>query len=253
MTKERDNEAFVEAVQRWLDIPVDGWGGDRSMAAFVARTGQDTAARPPHNSFLLPADEFSAFAPHPAPGTREALEEAAVAFNLRGLVLAHWLGQMFVESGGFSIMTESLNYSVDGLLKTFGRHRISRADCERLGRTKMRAADQVAIANIIYGGAWGRKNLGNTQPEDGWEMRGSGFKQITGRANIEASGYTAQQLRTDVRKSALAAADFFVSHGCVAPASRDDVTGVTHKVNGGENGLAQRIAATAKAKKVVGL
>jgi predicted chitinase len=41
----------------------------------------------------------------------------------------------------------------------------------------------VAIANIIYGGEWGRKNLGNTQPGDGWRFRGGGLPQITGRAN----------------------------------------------------------------------
>lgn len=253
MTKKTDNEAFVEAVQRWLGISVDGWAGAASLAAFVARTDQQDPAPLVNPAPLLRADRFALFAPRAVPGTLEALEAAAVAFNFRGLVLAHWLGQMFVESAGFAVMTESLNYSVEGLLKTFGRRRISHADCERFGRTKTRVADQMAIANIVYGGEWGRSNLGNTQCEDGWEMRGCGFKQITGRANIERSGYSAEQLRTDVNKSALAAADFFVTHGCLAQANQDDVTGVTLKVNGGKNGLAQRIAATAKAKKLVGV
>lgn len=211
---------------------------------------------------LIPANRFRTFAPRATPGTREALESAALKKGFSGLVLAHWLGQMFVESKGFTTREESLNYSVEGLLSRFGRHRISQADAEKFGRidkvvagkkTVVRPAHQNAIANIVYGGEWGRKNLGNTQPGDGWKFRGSGDKQITGRENIEKSGYTPEQLRTDPVASATASADFFVSHGCVAPAQRDDVRAVTLKVNGGTNGLADRIAATASAKTVLGL
>lgn len=211
---------------------------------------------------LIPADRFRTFAPKATAGTREALEAAAAKRGFSGLVLAHWLGQMFVESKGFTTREESLNYSVQGLLDTFGRHRISKADAEKFGRidkvvagkkTTIRPAHQNAIANIVYGGAWGREHLGNTQPGDGWKFRGSGDKQITGRANIEASGFTPEQLRTDPAASATASADFFVKHGCVDLALRDDARGVSLKVNGGTNGLADRITATAAAKKVVGL
>lgn len=99
--------------------------------------------------------------------------------------MSQFLANVSVETGGFTQLAESLNYSVDGLLKTFGRHRISEADARRLGRTATRKADQQAIANLIYGGEWGRKNLGNTQPGDGWGMRGSGPGQATGRANFQ--------------------------------------------------------------------
>jgi putative chitinase len=197
---------------------------------------------------------FDVFAPKAVRGTLEALEVAADHHGLIDrLALAHWLGQMKVESRGFSVMVESLNYSVVGLIQTFGRHRISAEDCERLGRTPGRPANQEAIANLVYGGAWGRANLGNTEPGDGWRFRGSGFKQITGRANIREAGYETNPeiLRTDVRASAMAAANFFVRHGCLAPARADDVKAVTLKVNGGVNGLADRIAATAGARKIL--
>jgi putative chitinase len=213
---------------------------------------------------LIPADRFRTFAPRATAGTREALEAAASAEGFTGLVLAHWLGQMFVESKGFTTREESLDYSVQGLLDTFGRHRISKADAEKFGRidkvvagkrTTVRRAHQNAIANIVYGGEWGRKNLGNTQPGDGWRFRGGGEKQITGRANYREAGHEhdPDTLRTDPVASARAAANFFVKHGCIAPALSDDVKGVTLKVNGGTNGLDARIAATAAAKKVVGL
>ncbi len=204
---------------------------------------------------LIPAERFAAFAPKATPGTREALEQAAEAYGLRGLTLAHWLGQMFVESAGFTTREENLNYSAEALIKMFGRHRISEADARKFGRTAEHTAHQNAIANIIYGGEWGRKNLGNTEPGDGWRFRGGGDKQITGRANYREAGHEddPDTLRTDPIASAKAAANFFIRHGCGAPALKDDVRAVTLLVNGGLNGLAERIAATVKAKKVVGL
>ncbi|MCE3289937.1 MAG: hypothetical protein K0R83_1949 [Caulobacter sp.] len=197
--------------------------------------------------------KFAAFAPKALPGTLAALEAAAARHGLTDkLVLAHWLGQMWVESKGFSTLSESLNYSVEGLMKTFKRSRISAADCEKFGRKQGRAANQNAIANIVYGGTFGKTQLGNTQPGDGWRFRGGGVKQITGRANYREAGHEAAPdvLRTDVTASAEAAANFFVKHRCVAAALRDDVTAVTLLVNGGTNGLDERKIRTAAAKKL---
>ena len=197
--------------------------------------------------------KFAAFAPKALPGTLAALEAAAERHGLTDrLVLAHWLGQMWVESKGFSTLSESLNYSVEGLMKTFKRSRISAADCDRFGRKQGRAANQNAIANIVYGGTFGKTQLGNTQPGDGWRFRGGGVKQITGRANYREAGHedAPDVLRTDVKASAEAAANFFVKHRCVAAALKDDVTAVTLLVNGGTNGLDERKIRTAAAKKL---
>jgi putative chitinase len=106
--------------------------------------------------------------------------------------VAYALATAWHETGPASRMVpnvENLNYSVSGLLNTFGRHRISRADAEKLGRRPgepaLPIARQRAIANIIYGGVWGRDNLGNTEPDDGWQFRGRGLAHITGRTNYE--------------------------------------------------------------------
>lgn len=43
MSRESDNEALARAVQKWLGVPVDGWGGAGTMRAFNERTGQGAA------------------------------------------------------------------------------------------------------------------------------------------------------------------------------------------------------------------
>ena len=99
--------------------------------------------------------------------------------------LAYFFGQLHHESGNFKLQRESLNYSVSGLLTTFSRNRISEVDANKYGRTLTQPANQVAIANILYGGEFGKKQLGNVKKEDGYLFRGGGFIQITGRANYQ--------------------------------------------------------------------
>jgi putative chitinase len=97
--------------------------------------------------------------------------------------LAHWLGQMHIESKGFTETVENLNYSIQGLLNTFP-NRVTPAQANELGYIRgRRRADKEGIANLVYGGSWGAKNLGNTEPGDGWKFIGRGYKQITGRYN----------------------------------------------------------------------
>ncbi|MDT8328452.1 MAG: hypothetical protein RQ750_13895 [Roseovarius sp.] len=111
--------------------------------------------------------------------------------------VAYALATAWHETGGKMVpVTESLNYSVAGLLSTFGRHRIRRNDAEFLGRKDgegpLSLSRQRAIANIVYGGKWGADKLGNVLPDDGWTYRGRGKVQITGRVNYsraqEATG-----------------------------------------------------------------
>lgn len=97
---------------------------------------------------------------------------------------AHFFGQGWVESQ-LKPRRENLNYSVEALLSKFGRHRITEEQARKYGRTATQKANQVELANILYGGEWGKKNLGNIQKNDAYIFRGAGFFQITGRANFE--------------------------------------------------------------------
>ena len=118
--------------------------------------------------------------------------------GLRTSWVAYALATTWHETGAtMQPIHENLNYTVNGLLASFSRRRISAADAQRLGRKqgepRLSASRQAAIANTIYGGSWGRDNLGNTMPGDGALFLGRGYVQITGRTNYQraadATGY----------------------------------------------------------------
>lgn len=124
----------------------------------------------------------------------DALDDMLLAApTLSNAALAYCMATAYHEVGmNLLPIRESMNYSASGLLSTFGSKRISAADAQRLGRKPgekaLSLARQQEIANIVYGGEWGRKNLGNTLPGDGWRYRGGGYPQTTGRANYRKVG-----------------------------------------------------------------
>lgn len=159
--------------------------------------------------------------------------------------VASFLANINVESAGLTQLTENLNYSTDALVKLFGRHRISVEDAQRYGRNASHPADQQALANVLYGGPWGAKNLGNTLPGDGWNCRGYGPKQITGRANqqafADAIGMTLEEAQAFMRTpegGMMAAGWFWKSHGLDRQAATPGVEDDRRAINGGVMGLA---------------
>lgn len=159
--------------------------------------------------------------------------------------VASFLANINVESAGLTRLTESLNYSTDALINKFGRHRISVADARRYGRNSDHPANEEALANILYGGEFGRKNLGNTQPGDGWKFRGYGPKQLTGRANqtafAEAMGMDVEEVPAFIRTpegGMMSAGWFWKSHGLDAKAATPGVEDDRRAINGGVFGLA---------------
>ncbi len=150
---------------------------------------------------------------------------------------AHFFGQLKVESD-LKPRVESLNYSIEGLLATFGRHRISLEDSKKYGRTATRKANQKEIANRIYGGEWGRKNLGNTQPTDPYNLRGAGALQITGRTNFQKLSddtgidfINHPELMLEEANSLIAAIWFWNDRGLNKYADKDDVVSISKIIN----------------------
>ncbi|WP_460929819.1 glycoside hydrolase family 19 protein [Shinella zoogloeoides] len=137
------------------------------------------------------------------------------------------------------------------------RSRISTADANRLGRSGKRAADQKAIANKIYGGDWGRTNLGNTQPNDGWDYRGSGPGQVTGRANfakVEKESGLPVVANPDLLRQAdsgmKAALILWQKWGLNEMADAGQTTAIRKRWNGGSLGLAEVKEARGRAMKL---
>ena len=95
----------------------------------------------------------------------------------------------------------------------------------------------------------GRLDLGNTQPGDGFNFRGRGLIETTGRANYKAVG---DALGVDLianpdllGQSPLAARSagwFWQTHGLNEQADLGNFIIITRRINGGINGLADREA-----------
>ena len=181
-------------------------------------------------------------------------------------ILHEFLANELHESSCFTRLTEGLNYQAVALTKVFSRKRISVDDCYRYGRTMKQPANQPMIANIIYGGNWGKVNLGNIKPNDGYDFRGSGPIQITGRANI--TGFTkyynkltgsnhtpeamASLLRADIKIGTHSACWIFaIAKGLIDEAIADYMTVIVKKINGGLLGLHERIKYYNLAKQFV--
>ena len=90
--------------------------------------------------------------------------------------LANFMGQCDHESGGFAIIYENLNYSADGLLKTFKKYFTPELAAQY-------ARQPEKIANHTYSNRMGN---GDEKSGDGWKHRGVGPIQLTGKDNQNA-------------------------------------------------------------------
>lgn len=156
------------------------------------------------------------------------------------LRLAHFLAQCAHESGGFKITSENLNYSAEGLKKTFPKY-----FPETLSESYARKPEK--IASRVYGSRMGN---GDESTKDGYKFRGRGYIQLTGKDNYAAFGKIIKEdvvSNPDVvsTKYPLLSAAWFFNKNCVHKADYGDsdvtVTSVTKCVNGGTNGLDERI------------
>ncbi|MDW2743706.1 glycoside hydrolase family 19 protein [Atlantibacter subterraneus] len=169
---------------------------------------------------------------------------------------AMFIAQTGHESAGFTRVVENLNYAAESLVPTFGSHRITAQQAAALGRTETQPANQKAIANLVYGNEWGKKNLGNQVAGDGWKYRGRGLKQITGLSNYRSCGtalkldlVTSPELLEQDRNAARSAAWFYATSGCLLYSG--DLPRVTKIINGGQNGIEDRRARYAAARKAM--
>ena len=103
----------------------------------------------------------------------------------------------------------------------------------------------------------GRADLGNTVQGDGSKYRGRGLIQITGRTNHEACGealgldlISHPELLEKPQHACMSAAWFWASRGLNTLADAGKFDTITQRINGGQNGAADRQALYTRAMRV---
>jgi putative chitinase len=175
--------------------------------------------------------------------------------------IASFIAQTAHESGGYTMLTENLNYRAATMAACWpNRFAEQEPDPNKKGKTKPKKDAQgkliptkVAlalekhpeqIANIVYAARMGN---GPTESGEGWKFRGRGLKQLTGKFNYEKCG---NDLGVDLvgnpdflvepTYAARSAGWFWHSNSLSSFADKGDIEGMTKKINGGVIGLEDR-------------
>jgi putative chitinase len=162
---------------------------------------------------------------------------------------AAFIGQCAHESMNFTRLEENLNYSAEGLMKTWP----SRFPTLEAAQPYHRNPEK--IANKVYAGRMGN---GPEETGEGWLYHGRGLIQLTGKDNYTLAG---DALNMDFMHSpdyvlvpkyaALTAGWYWNKRQLNKEADAKDYTGMTKKINGGTIGLDDRIAHIKHAQEVL--
>lgn len=173
---------------------------------------------------------------------------------------AHWLAHLCHESTGLTRFEEDMAYSAKRLAQVWPRRYAvdpRAADLQPNVLAHHLAYKPDALANDIYAG-----RMGNGPPEsgDGWRFHGRGPIQLTGRENYEKAGealrlplWNQPELVLQPDVGARVAGWFWATHGCNELADQGDIGAITKAINGGSNGLQDRIAWHKRAMIVLGI
>lgn len=168
------------------------------------------------------------------PGLNIAMAEREITSAQRECM---FLAQCAHESMLFSVTQENLNYSADGLKRTFPRYfrDVDASDYHR---------QPEKIANRVYSNRMGN---GDEDSGDGWRYRGRGFIQLTGKNNYAQCG---EDLGVDLlgnpdwastpEGAARTAAWYWWKNDLNKYADADDILTNTKRINGGTIGIAER-------------
>jgi putative chitinase len=177
------------------------------------------------------------------------LEEVFVKYDISTPARqACFIGQCAHESGNFKTLQENLNYSAEGLMKTWPSRFATKELADQYARQPAK------IAGKVYNG-----RLGNTSEEEAAQYLGRGLIQLTGKENYGNCGLgigvdllADPALLLDPRYAALSAGWFWNKKGLNALADAQDYETMTKRINGGLIGLDDRKAKIAKALSVLG-
>jgi putative chitinase len=161
---------------------------------------------------------------------------------------AAFIGQCAHESANFKVLQENLNYSAEGLMKTWPSRFPTKEVADQYARQPAK------IAGKVYNG-----RLGNTSEEEAAKFLGRGLIQLTGKENYDNCGkaisvdlISQPELLAQPHYAALSAGWFWNKKGLNSLADAGDIETMTKRINGGLIGLDDRKAKIAKALQVLG-
>ena len=177
------------------------------------------------------------------------LEETFAKYDISTPVRqACFIGQCAHESGNFKTLQENLNYSAEGLMKTWPSRFSTKEIADQYARQPAK------IAGKVYNG-----RLGNTSEEEAAQYLGRGLIQLTGKENYANCGTAlnidlvgSPTLLIEPKYAALSAGWFWNKKGLNGLADASDFETMTKRINGGLIGLDDRKSKIAKALSVLG-
>jgi putative chitinase len=170
--------------------------------------------------------------------------------------IAGFLAQTSHESGGYTMLSENLNYRAATLAACWpNRFAVLGADKKPIKENGKLVPTAVAnaiagkpelIANLVYSGRMGN---GPAESGEGWAFRGRGLKQLTGKDNYTRCGAALgvdlvanPDLLLEPLYAARSAGWFWKANKLSDFADVGDIKGMTKKINGGFIGLEARQA-----------
>ncbi len=196
---------------------------------------------------MITASQIKQICPNAKPALVAAIVENWAAAEKAGITTtlrkAHFFAQIATETGGLRAVEESLNYTSAARIRSTWP---SRFKTDKAAEPFVKKP--MALAIKVYGGRMGNK----PEPsKDGWDFRGGGMMQTTGRENYAKMGFenNPDALR-DPKTAFLTAVREWVNRGCNALADKDDIRAVRKSINGGTIGLKEATEYLAKAKSV---
>jgi putative chitinase len=168
--------------------------------------------------------------------------------------IAAFVSQCAHESSEFNMLVENLSYSSNALRKVFGKYYKEGSNLHLVHHRQ-----PILIANTVYANRMGN---GDFDSGDGWRYRGGGLIQLTGKSN-----YTACAIDLGIPLEELAGLirdpdnkDLIVQVACWFwqknnlnrwSDSEDQYRELTRRINGGFNGLDDRLSKYKKAIEVL--
>lgn len=172
----------------------------------------------------------------------ESLVDVLPQYEINDIArVAAFIAQCAHESGGFTTLSENLNYSADGLRKIFPKYFPTAEMAQQYHRQPEK------IANRVYANRMGN---GPEASGEGYKFRGRGLIQLTGKSNYQRCSMAMFEDDTLLQQPDVLTQPYYAIHSACwfwtanklnELADAQDLRMMTKKINGGFIGLDDRV------------